>query len=37
MTRLDGLRQAAEGTMALLRERRGALIAAAVTGQLEVN
>ena len=34
---LDTLRSSAESTIALLRERRGALIAAAVTGQIEVK
>ena len=35
--KLDGLRAATERTTALLKERRAALIAAAVTGQLEVT
>ena len=35
--KLDELRAATERTTALLKERRGALIAAAVTGQLEVT
>ena len=35
--RLDELRTATERTMTLLKERRAALIAAAVTGQLEVE
>ena len=35
--RLDELRTATERTMVLLKERRAALIAAAVTGQLEVK
>ncbi len=34
---IDGLRSATTRTLALLRERRAALIAAAVTGQLEVT
>jgi type I restriction enzyme S subunit len=34
--KLDALRRAAEGTIALLKERRAALIVAAVTGQIEV-
>ncbi len=34
--KLDALRSAAERSVALLRERRSALIAAAVTGQIEV-
>jgi len=34
--RIDSIRSATEGTLALLKERRAALIAAAVTGQLEV-
>ncbi len=34
--RLDALRSATERTIALLRERRAALIAAAVTGQIEI-
>jgi type I restriction enzyme S subunit len=33
---LDSLRTATERTISLLKERRAALIAAAVTGQLEV-
>jgi type I restriction enzyme, S subunit len=35
-TRLDIVRAATERTIALLKERRAALIAAAVTGQLDV-
>jgi type I restriction enzyme S subunit len=35
--KLDGMRAATERTIALLRERRAALIAAAVTGQLDVG
>ena len=35
--RLDALRSATERTIALLKERRAALIAAAVTGQIEVE
>ena len=35
--RLDGLRAATERTISLLKERRAALIAAAVTGQIEVE
>jgi type I restriction enzyme S subunit len=35
--KLDGLRVAAERTIALLKERRAALIAAAVTGKLKIN
>jgi type I restriction enzyme S subunit len=35
--KLDGLRAAAERTIALLKERRAALIAAAVTGKLKIN
>ena len=35
--KLDGLRAAAEQTIALLKERRAALIAAAVTGKLELG
>lgn len=35
--KLDALRSAAECTIALLKERRAALIAAAVTGRLNVN
>lgn len=35
--KLDGLRAAAEQTIALLKERRAALIAAAVTGKLSIN
>jgi len=34
--KLDSLRAAAEGTLALLKERRAALIAAAVTGKLKI-
>jgi type I restriction enzyme S subunit len=34
--KLDGLRSATERTIALLKERRTALIAAAVTGQIDV-
>ena len=36
-TKLDALRAATERTIALLKERRAALIAAAVTGQIEVE
>ncbi|HPT26236.1 MAG TPA: restriction endonuclease subunit S [Bryobacteraceae bacterium] len=36
-TKLDNLRAATERTIALLQERRAALIAAAVTGQIEVG
>jgi type I restriction enzyme, S subunit len=36
-TKLDALRTATERTIALLKERRAALIAAAVTGQIEVE
>ncbi len=35
--RIDGVRSATEGTLALLKERRAALIAAAVTGQIDVR
>jgi type I restriction enzyme S subunit len=35
--KLDALKQAAERTIGLLKERRGALIAAAVTGQIDVG
>lgn len=35
--KLDGMRAATERTIALLKERRSALIAAAVTGQLDVG
>lgn len=35
--KLDGLREAAEKTIALSQERRSALIAAAVTGQIDVE
>lgn len=35
--KLDGLRAAAERTLALLKERRAALIAAAVTGKMDVS
>ncbi|MGQ0595273.1 MAG: hypothetical protein ACT4QB_22325 [Gammaproteobacteria bacterium] len=35
--KLDALRSATERTIALLKERRGALIAAAVTGQIDVQ
>ncbi len=35
--RLDALREATESTITLLKERRSALIAAAVTGQLDVE
>jgi type I restriction enzyme S subunit len=35
--RLDAVRAATERTIALLKERRAALIAAAVTGQLDVR
>ena len=34
--RLDSIRAAAEHSITLLKERRGALIAAAVTGQIEI-
>ena len=34
---LEALRAATERTVALLKERRAALIAAAVTGQIDVN
>jgi type I restriction enzyme S subunit len=37
MGRLDALRTATERTIALLKERRAALISAAVTGQIDVN
>ena len=33
---LDAIRSATERTIALLKERRAALIAAAVTGQMEI-
>lgn len=36
-TKLDGLRAATERTLALLKERRAALIAAAVTGKIDVR
>ncbi len=36
-TKLDAVRAATERTIALLKERRSALIAAAVTGQLDVG
>lgn len=36
-TQLDALRSATERTIALLRERRAALIAAAVTGQISTR
>ncbi|MBI1745378.1 MAG: restriction endonuclease subunit S [Acidobacteria bacterium] len=36
-TKLDALRSATERTIALLKERRAALIAAAVTGQIDVK
>jgi type I restriction enzyme S subunit len=36
-TKLDALRSATERTVALLKERRAAMIAAAVTGQIDVN
>ena len=36
-TRLDTLRAEAERAIALLKERRAALIAAAVTGQIDVR
>jgi type I restriction enzyme S subunit len=36
-TKLDAVRAATERTIALLKERRSALIAAAVTGQIEVE
>jgi len=35
--RIDSIRSATEGTLALLKERRAALIAAAVTGQIDVG
>ena len=35
--KLDALRAATESTIALLKERRAALIAAAVTGQIDVQ
>jgi type I restriction enzyme S subunit len=35
--RLDALHTATERTIALLKERRAALISAAVTGQIDVN
>ena len=35
--KLDALRAATERTIALLKERRAGLIAAAVTGQIEVE
>lgn len=35
--KLDGVRSATESTISLLRERRGALIAAAVNGQVDVG
>jgi type I restriction enzyme S subunit len=35
--KLDALRTAAERTIALLKERRAALISAAVTGRIEVS
>jgi type I restriction enzyme S subunit len=35
--RLDEMRAATERTLALLKERRSALIAAAVTGQIDVE
>jgi type I restriction enzyme S subunit len=35
--KLDNIRAATERTIALLKERRAALIAAAVTGQIEVG
>jgi len=35
--KLDALRAAGEGTLALLKERRAALIAAAVTGRLQIQ
>lgn len=36
VTRLDGIRAATEHSITLLKERRGALIAAAVTGQIDM-
>ncbi len=35
--KLDAMRSATERTIALLKERRAALIAAAVTGQIDVG
>lgn len=35
--KIDALRSATERTIALIKERRAALIAAAVTGQIEVE
>jgi type I restriction enzyme S subunit len=37
ITKLDALRSATERTIALLKERRVALIAAAVTGQIDMG
>ena len=37
IAKLDALRSATERTIALLKERRAALIAAAVTGKLDVQ
>jgi type I restriction enzyme, S subunit len=37
IAKLDAVRAATERTIALLKERRSALIAAAVTGQLDVG
>jgi type I restriction enzyme S subunit len=37
LSKIDQLRSAAKASIALLRERRSALIAAAVTGQLDVG
>lgn len=37
LTKLEALRVATDRTIALLKERRAALIAAAVTGQLEMT
>jgi type I restriction enzyme S subunit len=37
LRRLDALKNATEGTITLLKERRAALIAAAVTGQIDVG
>ncbi|MBB5043468.1 hypothetical protein [Shinella fusca] len=36
-TKIDRLRAATENSIALLKERRAALIAAAVTGQIEIS
>lgn len=37
LTKIDALRAEAERAIALLKERRAALIAAAVTGQIDVR